>query len=270
LFAERRAASVDNTENNFLSMMGLFRKVCHYGLTLSAVLILASPARANTNYVVNGGFETTTNGNGQLTFNTIATSWTNLGDGAGHDGYNFLFSPGTADTIGATGADGNLKLWGPNDGSANGLPATSPDGGNYIAADGVYEIGAIQQQISGLTIGTEYTLGFWWGGAQQSGFSGITTEGWDVSIGDIPKNTAILTDPNHGFTGWQYQSFTFIADSVSPLLSFLAVGTPAGEPPFSLLDGVNLQQSPEPGSFALIGLGLVAVPLVARLRRRRT
>jgi hypothetical protein len=249
--------------------MGLLRKVCHYGLTLTAVLILASPARANTNYVVNGGFETTSHGTGQLTFNTIATGWTNLGDGAGHDGYNFLFAPGTADTVGALGADGNLKLWGPGTGSANGLPASSPDGGNYVAADGAYEIGAIQQQISGLTIGVEYSLGYWWAGAQQSGFSGQTTEQWDVSIGDLTQDTVPVTDPSHGFTGWQRQTFTFIADSVNPLLSFLAVGTPTGEPPFSLLDGVSLQQTPEPGSFALIGLGLVAVPIVPRLRRRR-
>ena len=242
----------------------------HHVLALSALLILVSPARANTDYVVNGGFETTTNGNGQLTFNTVATGWTNLSDGHGHDGYNFLFAPGTADTTGATGDSGNLKLWGPNDGSANGLPATSPDGGNYIAADGAYEIGAIQQQISGLTIGVEYSLGYWWAGAQQTGFSGITTEQWDVTLGDLTQNTVPVTDPSHGFTGWQRQTFTFIADSVNPLLSFLAVGTPTGEPPFSLLDGVTLQQTPEPGTFALIGLGLVAVPLAARLRRRRS
>lgn len=248
----------------------LHAKARDYALTVSALLLLISPARANTNYVTNGSFETTTNGTGQLTFNTVATAWTSLSDGAGNDGYNFLFAAGTADNGGATGTFGNLKLWGPNDGSPNLLPPTSPDGGDFVAADGAFEIGAIQQQITGLTIGAQYTLGFWWGGAQQSGFSGITTDQWKVSLGDLTQSTGIITDPSHGFTGWEYQTLTFIADNVNPMLSFLAVGTPVGEPPFALLDGVSLQQTPEPGTEALLGLGLLAIPLAARLLKKRS
>src|ERR1700733_10483377 len=236
---------------------------------LAAILFtFASPARATQSYVVNGSFETTTNGTGQLGYNTNATGWTNVVNG-GHDGYNFLFAPGTADSTGATGADGNLKLWGPGDGSANGLPASSPDGGNYIAADGAYEIGAVTQQINGLTPGDEYELGFWWAGAQQNKFTAPTTHGWDVSLGDLTQDTAILSNSSEGFTGWSYQTFTFIADNASPLLSFLAVGTPAGEPPFTLLDGVSLEAVPEPATGALIGLGLIDVPLAARILRKR-
>lgn len=243
----------------------------------SAMILLtfAAPARANTSYgvdyVANGSFNLTTNGAGQLTYNTVATDWTNENYNAGTDGYNFLFAPGTADTTGVTGVDGNLKLWGPNDGSDNGLPATSPDGGNYVAADGVYEQGAITQVITDLTIGDQYTVGFWWAGAQQEGYNGATTEWWTVSLGDQTQQTAIVSDLNHGFTGWEYVSFNFIADAsdtVNPLLSFLAGGTPNGEPPFALLDGVNLYETPEPATFALIGLGLLACPLAARLRRK--
>jgi hypothetical protein len=238
---------------------------------LAAILfIFASPARATQSYVINGSFETTTAGTGQLGFNTNATGWTNVVNG-GVDGYNFLFAPGTADTTGATGVDGNLKLWGPGDGSANGLPASSPDGGNYVAADGIYETGAIQQQITGLTIGTSYTLGFYWAGAQQSGYTGVNTEGWQVSFtGDPTQDTAIASNTTEGFTGWMHQTFTFIAQSATPTLSFLAVGTPNGEPPFSLLDGVSLTQTtPEPATNALIGLGLLGIPLAAKLMKKR-
>lgn len=196
-----------------------------------AAIISLTSARANTSYgvdyVINGSFSLTSNGTGQLTYNTVATDWTNDGDGAGHDGYNFLFAPGTADTTGATGADGNLKLWGPNDGSANGLPATSPDGGNFIAADGAYEIGAITQVITDVTLGDEYTVGFWWAGAQQTAHDGANTEQWAVSLGDQTQYTAVVHNANHGFTGWTYQTFNFIvdaSDTSSPLLSFLAIG----------------------------------------------
>jgi PEP-CTERM motif len=234
------------------------------------LLSLASPSWASTNFVTNGSFESTTAGGGQLGFNTNATDWTNLPDGAGDPGYNFLFTPGSADTTGETGDFGDLQLWGPGNGSANGLPATSPDGGNYIAADGAFEIGAIQQTIAGnLTIGATYALSFWWAGAQQSGFTGPNTEQWQVSLGDLTQSTAIVDNTSQGFTGWQLQTFDFVADQVNPVLSFLAVGTPNGEPPFSLLDGVDLEAVPEPATFALIGLGLMAIPLAGRLRRRR-
>jgi hypothetical protein len=45
------------------------------------------------------------------------------------------------------------------------------------------------------------------------------------------------------------------------VLSFLAVGTPAGLPPFSLLDGVTMTAAvPEPATWGMLaaGLGLVA------------
>jgi hypothetical protein len=89
--------------------------------TCSAILAFAVPAQA-TNLVLNGSFENSTGG-GQLGYNTTATGWAT-------SGYNFLFASGSADTTGEVGTYGALKLYGPGDGSANGLPASSPDGGN--------------------------------------------------------------------------------------------------------------------------------------------
>jgi hypothetical protein len=229
--------------------------------------IFASPARATTSYLLNGSFEQTTNGTGQLTYNTVATDWVS-GTSGTNDGYNFLFAPGTADSTGATGADGNLKLWGPGDGSANGLPATSPDGGNYIAADGAYEVAAISQTLSGLTPGDYYAVTFDYAGAQQSGFTGVNTEGWQVSLtGDATQDTPILSNTSEGFTGWRSETMYFLATTANPVLSFLAVGTPSGEPPFSLLDGVTV--TPEPATSALIGLGLLGIPLAAQYLKKR-
>ena len=87
-------------------------------ILVSAVIGSATPALADL--VTNGDFEEITNGGGQLGFNTNATDWTSA-----TTSYNFSFTPGSADTTGVTGQYGNLQLWGPNNGSANGLPATS-------------------------------------------------------------------------------------------------------------------------------------------------
>src|ERR1700722_10749802 len=96
-----------------------------YSLARPLILLLTFAASAQaTNLVMNGSFTSSTGG-GQLGYNTTASYWTT-------SGYNFLFTSGSADSTGVTGSAGNLKLYGPGDGSANGLPASSPDGGNYI------------------------------------------------------------------------------------------------------------------------------------------
>jgi hypothetical protein len=221
-------------------------------------------ASAQANLVFNGSFESTSSGPGQFDNNTIATDWTSTG-------YNFIFAPGTGDTTGSDGQDGTVSLWGTNNGGVDVLPASSPDGGNYVAADGAFLVGAIQQTISGLTVGESYVVGFWWAGAQQSNRTGATTEQWQVSLGSEEQSTAIVDDVNHGFTGWVYQTFTFTADNTSDVLSFLAVGTPNGEPPFTLLDGVTMDAAPETGTLILMlaGLGLMGALGLRRSKNRQ-
>jgi hypothetical protein len=237
------------------------RRINTLGFFVALAFALSALSAQAQDLVTNGSFEITSNGNGQLGYNTTATGWTT-------NGYNFIFAPGTADTTGAAGSDGTVRLWGPGDGSSNGLPATSPDGGNYVAADGAYEVGAIQQTINGLTPGDSYTVGFWWAGAQQDGFNGATTEQWQVSLGSQTQSTAIVNNPSHGFTGWTYQTFTYTAASSSEVLSFLAAGTPDGVPPFAVLDGVSLYASaPEPSSWMMV---IGAVGLVGGVRRLRS
>lgn len=217
---------------------------------------------APVNLVVNGGFETTTNGAGQIDANTKATGWTSTG-------YNFVFAPGTATTTGANGIYGNMKLWGPGTGAANGF-TDSPLGGNFLAADGAYMTQPIQQMINGLVVGQKYDLSFYWAGAQQSGYNGAQTEQWQATLGNQSFSTAVYQNTSHGFSGWMLQTFTYTATSSSEMLSFLAHGTPTGVPPFSLLDGVSLTaQVPEPSSVALMLAGLAVLVGASRLQRRR-
>jgi PEP-CTERM motif len=223
--------------------------------------MISVPAVAS-NLVVNGSFEVN-GGGGQINFNTSATGWTV--PGTANSSYTFIYGPGTADTTtGVQGVYGNNALWGPGNGSANGFPSTSPDGGYFIAQDSDFQNSPIQQTISGLTVGNSYTVGFWWAAAQQYTFNGPNQSQWQVSLGSQTQSTAFDSISSHGFSGWMYQTFTYTATSSSEVLSFFANGSPA-VPPFALLDGVTLNAStPEPGTLALLGSGLLGAVGFAR------
>ena len=217
--------------------------------------------------LVNGGFEQTflpySSQYGPGAFQAV-TGWQSAG-------YNFVYLPGTADTTGAIGAYGIIKLWGPGDGSNNGFTG-SPNGGNFLALDGNFSVGAVSQTVTGLTPGEAATVSFYFAGAQQYGYTGATTEQLSVSLGSQTFSTAVLNNPSEGFTGWQAESYTFTPTSSSEVLSFLAAGTPDGFPPMSLLDGVSVSQNspvPEPSSLALLATGFAGVSGLVRRRFKK-
>jgi hypothetical protein len=154
--------------------------------------------------------------------------------------------------------------------SHNGLNVTlpnSPDGGNMIGDDGDVTYRApLFQTISGLMVGTAYDLTFYQASAQQGGFGSSTTEDWQVSLGSDTQNSTTMSTP--GGATWNLQSMTFIATSTSELLSFLAISPSGGEPPVALLADVSLT-APEPGTFAVLSVGLLGLLTVVRLRSRR-
>jgi hypothetical protein len=227
------------------------------------------------------------------------TGWTTAG-------YNFVMkdNPGYGGST-ATGADDyfdgayttgtgdrGFSLWGPDSLSSpsmNGLtnsPVTATGGGgNFIAADGAYLNRPIEQVLNNLEIGRQYHLSFAWAAAQQENFDGATTEGWTVCFGTcdytIPSGeegstfftsgefytTHIEANANHGFVPWQYENMTFTATATTQTLSLLAYGTPIGQPPFALIDNVNLSV-PEPSTWAMMLLGFGLVGGVMRTRRQ--
>ena len=225
----------------------------------------ASPCPARANLIQNGDFTQITYNNwsgktitggtyyGQFNTTPVSGSASLQLTGWSTAGYNYVFTPGSADLgTSASGAPvgkpqeapgqytapsgfGNTYLWGAqNGGTAN--FTTFPFSGNMIAADPVYETDSIRQTITGLKVGIVYSLHFWWGGAQQESFSGTTSEAWSVSwassSGTQTRLTSTLYNVDHGFTGWQQQTVYFTANQTSETLSFLCVGSPSGVPPF--------------------------------------
>jgi len=215
------------------------------GLAVLLLLAIALPAQAY-NMVTNGSFEQTSLSTSGFLTNTDVTGWTTT------SGYTFEVFPGTETT---TGIGNGVKLYP----GAGGTVPTSPDGFKYLAADGGYQTGTTSQTIKGLVIGQQYQLTFYQAAAQQQGYTGATTDYWQVSFGSQSQNSTLMSNPSQSFTGWQAQSLLFTATSTSQVLGFLAVGTPTGQPPFALLDGVSLVATPEPASWTIMLLGLVCI-----------
>jgi hypothetical protein len=235
-------------------------------------LLTYSSVKAAPSLVADGGFESTTDGIGFLNGTTVLTNW------AYTTGFSAVLGPGSADTTGVPLEGINFYLWGPsaNGGSAlNGLTAASPSGGNYIANDALTrDAGQLSQTISGLVIGTAYSLSFDFAAAQfRSTTTGIFDDApssalWNIRFGSEIFTTQELFIGTHGFSGWQGANFTHIATSATEVLQFEAGGGPAGVAAAALLDSVSVSQFasvPLPSSAVLLGFGI----LTGITRRRK-
>ena len=261
----------------------------------------ARPGSSSSALVTNGNFTSVSGGTGggQVGYNETVTGWINS-EPSGTLGYTFLFTPAAAAGSGVTGNEGGVAFWNasnasswPSSAGANSATmtvsqVTPPGGGNIIAADGGYQVTAFQQLVNNLVAGTTYTLTFYAAAAQQQGssYTSATSDFWTAcfstsstctaqssagttSANGTAKSTALINNNPGGFSGWTAESFTFTATGTSEWLSFIATGTPTGEPPFALLSDVTLSgltTAPEPTSLALFGVGVLGIGAL-RLRR---
>jgi hypothetical protein len=252
-------------------------------LGLSAMLGLAGPVGATLDpahqFITNGGFEQTTNGLGQLRRNTNVVGWTSQKVDASTYSYSFVLNASTVSTTGSPGEYGQEMLWGPGNGANNGLQnSLGGTGGNFVGADGAYHLGKLTQTITGLIVGQSYQLTFDFAGAQEYNYgNGPSTDSWYFGFENqgINQQSAVLNNSYKGFTGWQTQTFNFVATQTSDTLYFLAQGSPAGQPPFSLLDNVSLvgaygtvSAAPEAGTWAMMLFGFGGIGMALRTRRR--
>ena len=240
--------------------------------SLVALATIAAPAQAAPNLVQNGDFEVN-GGPGFIDFTgashpqvkvTTLSNWINNHDiPAGSWGFNGVTSlpwlqsqnyyyPG---------------LWGATLGFQNGNGfTTSPNGGWFIVSDGFDPRSPLEQTITGLEIGSDYTLSFEYAHAQEANVNGDTHQHWEVAFGSESFVTPEVFLPSNAFRGWDTATTQFTATSTSEVLSFLAYGT-NGLPPYLLLDGVSLTKNAVPGPVPIIGLA-AAYGWSRKLRRR--
>jgi hypothetical protein len=148
---------------------------------------------------------------------------------------------------------------------------TAPSVGNAVADDGDSNYdNTLFQSIAGLSIGGDYTLTFYQAAAQQNGLTGATTEKWQVTLGSQTQDSTTMNNASHGFVPFSQVSMNFVATATTETLSFLSLGTPAGEPPIAILAEVDLVVIPEPGTAAMMAAGLFGLVLLRRRRAPKT
>jgi len=246
-------------------------------------LAIGTTAHASTNLVQNGSFENSSYGQSSQ-FGGTGTSYAFGGQGVtnwtGNSGYEVWFKGGTQTTTNA------LNYWDsihPGNGAGNffrGLTnslyptetgaaynvVASPDGGSFVAIDGDPQApGSISQTISGLQVGATYTLTFDWAAAELLDRDQNYTVQLTVDFGGASQKTANLIEGAGQFSGWKTDKMYFTATAPTQTLTFLAHGTPYGQPPVALLDGVSLTV-PEPATWAMMILGFGAIGLMMRRR----
>jgi hypothetical protein len=158
--------------------------------------------------------------------------------------YNVSYYQAAAQQVGSAYNTATTDLWQVN------------VGGTYVRPT----YGGSATNTTGETNGTG---GFTGGTTHDSPLMSLAVQGAAGSQTTTTGNTKV--------NGWQQDSFAFTATAATQKLSFFAKGTPVGKPPFALLSGVSVTQTPEPADFigTLIGIGFVGTLVKSRLAKKK-
>ena len=243
-------------------------------------------------FVVNGSFSTnnfpantcvggTSSCNVEFDPNYNSGATANIVTGWSATGYSIYFIAGKQTTQSAIGQWTNSTT-----GAGSEMLATSaagklsPNGGNFVGLDADPTINSsISQTLTGLNVGTLYTVSFYWAASQLQSRTGATNEQVNVQVfngSNYALNflTGVVYNPSAGFTQdtttnqWFKVSVNFVANNSTQTLKFLAKSTSTCLPPMVLLDGISVQNAPEPATVAMMGIGVGLIGIAAARRRR--
>ncbi len=251
--------------------------------SLAAVLAMSSPAFADPgNLVQNGNFSSNSasynyNGvtMGSNANNANLANWqlTGCTSSASTCGFQFVANLNNLASNGIYNQVDNQNNF------FYGAPGAAPDGNTTaFVSDASYQTAALYQTVGGLNVGDTYTLKFFQAAMQQTGFTGSSTDNWQVGLGNGSslsaynvQNAASMTIPSQGGVGWAQQTLTFVANATSETLFFFASASQGAQPPFLLLDGVSLTDNagipasvPEPATVGLLAAGLLGIVAMRR------
>jgi hypothetical protein len=239
----------------------------------AAALTTISSAALASPLITNGNFATTTAtavvgsttygtsiNNSNLTGWSLGTCTSNCSAPASFD---FLFLPNSY----ANGVDYQGTII-PMYSSGPGALVTGGVTYNAVGVDAANATYALNQSVTNLTVGDTYFLTFYQASTQANGGAETTafTGNWAVSLGSQTLNSATMSNPYKGSTGWVAQTLQFTATSATETLSFLATSPSTGQPPFLLLADVSLAV-PEPDSLVMLAAGMGGLLLLRRYRR---